>query len=267
MNTDIFETYESEVRSYCRSFPCIRLIKRGCCRIIKRWSRSYKLKIKRLYFRIQSFFTPFFIYFTERKVIFLKVVSYKPRNAHALASIFVLTLLVAATAVLCYSFLTKHGANTASSQADIYKTRSGLLTEAMDSVGVCEPERAADVWAKGLMERSAALQYCVMTKQLKSEYSKQLESTFPNWVTGVSSPYVSGYKITKTQNPDKNTCIYTLLISTKTSAGPAGDYIAVLTVVKEGEFRRISNIEADDKLYAYTGFISPTPVHTTAPAR
>ena len=187
--------------------------------------------------------------------MFLKIISYKPRNAHTLASISVLILLIVITGA--YIFLTKHSANTASSQTDIYKIRSMLLTKAMDSVGVCEPERAADVWAKGLMDRSAALQYSTMTKQLKNEYAKKLKSTFPNWVTGVSSPWVSGYKITKTEKPDEKTYVYTLLISTKTSAGPAGAYNAVLTVVKEGEFWCVSSIIADRELYAYTGFVLP----------
>lgn len=35
--------------------------------------------------------------------------------------------------------------------------RARLLAEAMDYVGVCNPEVAADVWARGLMRRSAAL--------------------------------------------------------------------------------------------------------------
>lgn len=71
---------------------------------------------------------------------------------------------------------------------DPYEIRSRLLMEAAGSVGVCAPQDAAHVWAEGLRERSAALQYAVMTKALQDEYAAQLETTFPNWVTGVSSP-------------------------------------------------------------------------------
>ena len=44
------------------------------------------------------------------------------------------------------------------------------------------------------------------------------------------------------------------VFSTKTSAGPAGDYNATITVEKEGDYWRITKINADKELYVYTGF-------------
>ena len=67
-----------------------------------------------------------------------------------------------------------------------------LLMDAMDEVGVCRPEQAVDVWARGLMERSAAMQYAVMTDSLREKYVKSLAKNAPNWVTGLSSPWVYG---------------------------------------------------------------------------
>lgn len=143
----------------------------------------------------------------------------------------------------------------AAKDANMYELRSRLLMQAMDDVGVCTPEEAALVWAKGLYMRSAALQYSVMSDELKKEYAQKLENNAPNWVTGVSSPWVESYKITgiETKNKDR---IIKLLFSTLASAGPAGDYMAMLTVSPEGGFWRIKRISADSGLYPYTG-LSP----------
>lgn len=135
-----------------------------------------------------------------------------------------------------------------------YEVRSELLMEAMNNVGVCKPEQAAEIWANGLMMRSAAMQYSAMSRDLKKEYAKQLEETFPNWVTGVSSPWVESYKIRKVETPNENRRIIYLTISTLTSTGPAGDYHAELTVDREDEFWRISKIKADKEFRVYTGF-------------
>lgn len=184
----------------------------------------------------------------------MRFLTTKIKSAHTLLALFVLTVLLVLTVVTL--FLTTVGQNKpVSNQADIYKTRSDLLIAAMDFVGVCNDYDAVNVWANAAMMRSGAMQYSVMTKQLKNIYQKQLESTFPNWVTGVSSPWISGYKITDIEKLDNLTIIYTLLFSAKTSTGHAGEYAAMLTVKKEGDFYQISNIYTDEGLYIYTGFV------------
>lgn len=143
----------------------------------------------------------------------------------------------------------------AMAETNKYEVRSQLLMEAMNSVGVCKPEKAAEVWANGLKARSAAMQYSVMTKALKSEYAKQLEKTFPNWVTGVSSPWVDSFELSKTDKANDNSFVYQIKFHTKTSSGPAGDYNAKVAVASEGDFWRITKIDADKELAVYTGFI------------
>ncbi|MFZ5975031.1 MAG: hypothetical protein ACOYU3_06460 [Bacillota bacterium] len=138
--------------------------------------------------------------------------------------------------------------------ADKYQIRCRQLMEAMQHVGVCTPEQAAETWAKGLMKRSAAMQYSVMSRQLRNEYAKRLEQTAPNWVTGISSPWVSAYRIIGVQKESEKSYVYTLSISLATSAGPAGDYAATLIVTPEDGFWRITKIATDDALYPYTGF-------------
>jgi hypothetical protein len=132
--------------------------------------------------------------------------------------------------------------------------RNQLLLEALNYVGVCDPEGAATVWAEGLKLRSAAMQYSVMNSGLRKEYAAQLETTFPNWVTGISSPFVERYEILKTTPQGDARSEIALRFTTATSTGVAGTYGATLTLEKEGSFWRISDIDADDELFVYTGF-------------
>lgn len=129
-----------------------------------------------------------------------------------------------------------------------------LLMEAMDDVGVCRPEQAVDVWVQGLMKRSAAMQYAVMDDALRKSYAKSLEKTAPNWVTGTSSPWVSGYAIGRVTETAQGQQLYTISVMSETSTGPAGEYLAVLAVHQDGEFWRIGGISADDGLSAFSGF-------------
>lgn len=132
--------------------------------------------------------------------------------------------------------------------------KAQLLMEALDDVGVCRPEQAVDVWVRGLMKRSGALQYAVMDKTLRKEYAKSLEKTAPNWVTGTSSPWVCGYGIGRVTETAQGQQLYTISVMTETSTGPAGEYLAVLAIHEEGGYWRIGGISADDGLSAFTGF-------------
>lgn len=136
-----------------------------------------------------------------------------------------------------------------------YEVRSTLLMDATNYVGACDAEEAAEVWANGLKMRSAALQYSVMTKELKDYYARQLEKTAPNWVTGMSSPWVDSFKIIKVETPSKDCRAIELRFSLLTSTGPAGEHNAVLTICKEEDFWKITKITADEGLYPYMGFI------------
>ena len=136
-------------------------------------------------------------------------------------------------------------------QVNPYMTRSELLMDAARYTGVSTPEQAVDVWAKGLEQRSAAMQYIVMTDALKGEYAKQLDALRSNWVTGMSSPWVSGYTVTEASKPDDAHAEFSLNIETE-AAYIHEDYKAKLWLVREGEFWRIDRIQADPGLYWYT---------------
>ncbi|HAN20111.1 MAG: hypothetical protein A2Y15_05460 [Clostridiales bacterium GWF2_36_10] len=135
-----------------------------------------------------------------------------------------------------------------------YEVRSELLMEALQQIGVCNPEDVVLIWTNGLKQRNAALQYSLMSSDLKKDYANRLEKTAPNWVTGMSSPWIENFKITNTYSPNEDIIIYYLLISTATSTGPFEKYKAKLTVEHIGNFWQITDIEADKELYPYIGF-------------
>ncbi|MGE5607265.1 MAG: copper amine oxidase N-terminal domain-containing protein, partial [Bacteroidota bacterium] len=61
-----------------------------------------------------------------------------------------------------------------------------------------DPLNAAETWARGVKTRNGALQYAVMSPELKKEhFAKFVDS---NWSTGVSSPWVESYEITEKHN-------------------------------------------------------------------
>lgn len=141
-----------------------------------------------------------------------------------------------------------------SEQVNPYQTRSELLMSATDYVGVFTPEQAATVWANGLIDRSAAMQYVVMTESLKEIYARQLGD--PNWVTGESSPWISSYEITKLENPNDTHAEVSIVFEALSAGAPYKEYNAKLWLVKENDFWRIEKIQTDKDLNIFTGFNS-----------
>lgn len=161
------------------------------------------------------------------------------------------------TVVICLSSIVVMAATRASVAADsrgVYPVRNQLLLEALNHVGACDQESAALVWAEGLKLRNGAMQYSAMNSALKKEYAAQLEETFPNWVTGVSSPWIERYEVLRITPLGESQADIALKFTTATSTGIAGSYFATLTAEREDGFWRISKIDAQDALNVYTGF-------------
>lgn len=185
----------------------------------------------------------------------MKILLIKSKKRFIGGLIFAVVFMIAFVNAIGYVFNIKYiSVLAAVTQIDNYQIRSEMLMEAMEDVGVCDKEEAAKIWAGGLKGRSAAKQYSVMTQALKKEYAKQLEKTDPNWVTGVSSPWIESYEIKSCNDKGNDTYIYDIVFSTKTSSGGAGDYEAEITVIKEDGFYRVTKIKADKGLYVYMGF-------------
>lgn len=136
-----------------------------------------------------------------------------------------------------------------------YLTQSNLLKDAMNYVGVDTPDKAVNVWSEGLKQRSAAMQYSVMTKELKDIYAKDLEQSSPNWVTGISSPWVEGYEIINKEKSNINSQTFHIKYSTATSAGEFEPFYVTLKIVKDADFWRISEVNGDESSTVYTGFV------------
>lgn len=58
-----------------------------------------------------------------------------------------------------------------------------------------KPQQVVQAWAKAAQERNGKKQYLLLCKDQKNKNRANLEST--HWVTGVSSPGIGSYKITK----------------------------------------------------------------------
>ncbi len=77
----------------------------------------------------------------------------------------------------------------------LLETAFKLFKNTLDEFGAISAEDAANLWAKGVKNRNGALQYSVLNTTLKLNMERCLQNT--SWVTGVSSPWVEDYKITK----------------------------------------------------------------------
>lgn len=119
----------------------------------------------------------------------------------------------------------------------LLENRIRLLEEALAPLA---PKEAAEKWAQGVKTRNGALQYAVLAPKLQNEKLKDYESC--GWVTGVSSPWVENYQITKETKINDDTWQYEVEFNLLTSTGPAGLGIVGLTASHYGENWFISEI-------------------------
>jgi hypothetical protein len=129
-----------------------------------------------------------------------------------------------------------------------------VLLKAIDTLGVYTPLEAAKIWGTGLKSRNAALQYAVMTDELKEKYRAEIEKNAPNWVTGFSSPWIDSFSILNIKNTSLNIYRIEILFYFSTSSDHYGSSKAFLNLSLEDSFYKINKISMEDFLYPYTGF-------------
>ena len=129
-----------------------------------------------------------------------------------------------------------------------------VLLKTIDTLGVYTPIEAAKIWGTGLKNRNAALQYAVMTDELKEKYRAEIEKNAPNWVTGFSSPWIDSFSILNIKNTALNIYIIEILFYFSISTDHYGSSKAFLNLSLEDSFYKINKISMDDFLYPYTGF-------------
>lgn len=106
-------------------------------------------------------------------------------------------------------------------EVEIENSRILMLERALEPK---EPYAAAKAWAEGVRTRNGALQYAVMSQNLKEVYYPIF--TGLGWVTGVSSPWVENYEVTEKYRLDNDKVVFTYSDSTK-STFSTEEYITV----------------------------------------
>jgi hypothetical protein len=119
------------------------------------------------------------------------------------------------------------------------QTNLRLFDEALSELQAPTPEETALVYAKGVKSRNGAMQYSLLSNKLKAEFRKKMGNEI--WVTGVSSPWVSNYKIISKKKASGVHKI-TIKFNWATSTGSAGSTQEELTIAKENGKWRIINI-------------------------
>ena len=131
------------------------------------------------------------------------------------------------------------------------------LLGALGRLGACDPTDAVRLWADGVKQRNAAMQYAALSAVLRERYAKDLMLSAPNWVTGVSSPWVDDYRVDwlELSGSKKRAQVHFFFV---TSDGPAQEMKAELTLDKKGNVWYVTALNLDQELVPYTGF----SVHT-----
>jgi hypothetical protein len=117
---------------------------------------------------------------------------------------------------------------------------SRQITLLQDALAPTAPGEAVEKWAKGIKERNGALQYAVLSPELKKQKLSDYEHV--GWVTGVSSPWVENFKILKETKINEASWEYKIQFNWATSSGPAKPTEVNLTVKQDGQNWYISQV-------------------------
>ena len=90
------------------------------------------------------------------------------------------------------------------------------------------PEEALEQWAEAIKTRNGALEYAVLSPELREERLEYFESLA--WATGTSSPWVESYEVTeKSQTPDGD-WLFKVEFAQATSTGDAGTVMSEVLI-------------------------------------
>ena len=131
--------------------------------------------------------------------------------------------------------------------------KAELFRQAIDEFGALTPENTALLWGKGVAGRNGALQYAVMSDELKKVYKEHLDKNYPAWVTGFSSPWVDKFEIIESKRVSKGEYQVIMQFSLATSAGSEGKHLAKLSIYNEGQFWVLNNVAADEIMLDLSG--------------
>jgi len=122
--------------------------------------------------------------------------------------------------------------------------KNKLFIDAIDNFGATSPQEAVILYCEGVKSRSGPLQYSVMCDELKKSFKTNMDfNKNYAWVTGVSSPSVSDYKVINMKKVDSKTYIFNVKFSLEYALKPIGETYTSLKVEKINNKWCITNIK------------------------
>ncbi|MBB6733946.1 copper amine oxidase N-terminal domain-containing protein [Cohnella zeiphila] len=89
-------------------------------------------------------------------------------------------------------------------------------------------DEAVQTWAESVKSRNGAAQYAVLSATLQGETVQTYKDL--NWVTGLSSPWVASYDVSKPAQAANGSSVYTVVFKLADSTGDAGSGTVKVTV-------------------------------------
>lgn len=146
--------------------------------------------------------------------------------------------------------------NIRSSQTLLLEQRIRLLEEVLSPA---TPRDAVEKWAEGVMARNGALQYAVISPELR-EINLPLYEDF-RWVTGTSSPWVESFEIVSEREISGEAWEYEVVFDTATSTGPAGANVARVSVSRAENGPRLSRQVSNERWHVAQIAMEPATDH------
>lgn len=102
-------------------------------------------------------------------------------------------------------------------------------------------EQCVQMYAQAVKERKGAIQYALYSEKLRTDTKSNFQDL--NWVTGVSSPWVTGFDIY--ENKDAGKDAYNIIFHWATSTGKSPDSKTIVTLenISEQEYWQITSIQ------------------------
>lgn len=125
---------------------------------------------------------------------------------------------------------------------------SAMPKQAPESRRIILPSaiQAAELYGFGLQHRNASIQYSIFSKEFKKVmYPRFVEL---NWVTGVSSPWITKYEVTKETVINSNSEVLEMRLDTATSSGPAPSILLTISLIQVNNSWVITGVTSEPEL-------------------
>lgn len=158
--------------------------------------------------------------------------------------LFTIFLTLSITITIFNTFIT----NALDNNNEVYikqlELKNKLFIDAIDNFGATSPQEAVILYCEGVKSRSGPLQYSVMCDKLKKSFKSNMDyNKNYAWVTGVSSPSVSDYKVIDIKKIDSKTYVFKVKFSLEYALKPIGYTYTSLKVEKFDNKWCITNIK------------------------